>query len=144
MTCSGCALHCASAGSREETQWCAVFSFSLRLPCPVPPSSSQEALRKKYLHIQNWIEWVGQEAVAALRNMEANFPVTDYSLLELRAVATPQCAKAVLPTMLKEKVTRKEVDAAITAAVHDQYVDWCWCAENPNIHADRGMHLPVP
>lgn len=115
------------------------FVFPSQLPWQTPPSSTQEALKKKYQHIQNWIEWVGQEAVAALRNMEANYQVTENTLLELRAVATPQCAKAVLPTMLKEKVSRKEVDAAIASAVHDQFVDWCWCAENPNIHPSKGV-----
>ena len=82
---------------------------------------------------------MGQDAVAALRNMESNFPLTEKSLGDLQQIATPSAAKVVLPTMQNEHVTRKDLEMAISNAVHDQYVDWHWCEENPNIHPEKGM-----
>ena len=44
---------------------------------------------------------------------------------------------------MKEKVTRKEVEAAIQKAIHDMFVDWSWCSDNPFIHPDRRMPSSV-
>ena len=87
--------------------------------------------------MQQWVEWVGPASVQAIKNMEHNFTVVASTLVELRALATPEASKAVLPTLLKPTVTKKEMDAAIQRVVHDLYVDWCWTEENPNIHPDR-------
>ena len=77
--------------------------------------------------------------VPALMNLEANFTVTPHVLEGLRSVATPEAAKALISVMLKDKVSRKELDAHIATVVHDMYVDWHWCIENPYIHPDKRM-----
>lgn len=32
------------------------------------------------------------------------------------------------------------MDAVIDSAVNDDFVDWCWCAKNPNIYPSKGVY----
>ena len=94
-------------------------------------------MTKQYGGFQQWVEWVGVDVIPAVKNMEANFPLNLQCLRELRGVATPEAAKSLLPCMLKDKVSRKDVEAAIQVAIHDMFVDWSWSVDNPFIHPDR-------
>ena len=103
----------------------------------------QEQLRKQYGAFQQWVEWVGPQAIEGLRNMEKHFTVNLHCLRDLRSIATPTAAKAILPTMLKDKVSRKDLDQAISRAVHDMLVDWSWSSDNDFIHPDRRMSFSM-
>ena len=87
--------------------------------------------------IQQFVEWVGPSAIHAFKNMEHNFPVAPTSLAELRSVATPECAKAILPTLMLPGVTKKQVEAEISQQLHAMFVDWAWNRENPFITLTR-------
>lgn len=65
-------------------------------------------------------------------------------LRELRAVATPEAARSLVPVMMKDRVGRKEIESAIRQAIHDMYVDWAWCSDNNFIHPERCMFHSLP
>ena len=46
---------------------------------------------------------IGPDALPAIKNMEASFPLNLQCLRELRGVATPAAAKSLLPCMLQRR-----------------------------------------
>ena len=80
-------------------------------------------MKKLYGPIQQWVEWVGPQAIAGLKNLERSFTVTPSTLLEFRSLASPESAKEILPIMMKPGVTKKELDAEVGRVVHDMFVD---------------------
>ena len=103
----------------------------------------QEQLRKQYGAFQQWVEWVGPQAIEGLRNTEKHFTVNLHCLWDIRSFSTPTAAKAILPTMLKDKVSRKDLYMAISYAVQDMLVDWSWSSDNDFIHPDRCMSFSL-
>ena len=99
----------------------------------------QEAIQRQYGALQQWVEWVGADAVDCLRNLEKNNKVSTWTLHDLREVLTPEMAKKLVPVMMQPGVRQNELDDAIHRLVLDMYVDWCWVEENPFIHPKRGM-----
>ena len=101
-------------------------------PQPLSLVSPQDGLKKLYGSIQQWVEWAGSPVVHVLRNLGRSFPTNPSNLLELRALATPEAAKAVLDTLQKPGASKKDTGATIQRVVHDQCVDGCWTEENPD------------
>ena len=78
--------------------------------------------------------------VQVLSNLVRSFPANPSNLLELRALATPEAAKAVRDTLQKSGASKKDMGTTIQRVVHDQCVHWCWTEENPDVHRERRMY----
>ena len=116
--------------------------------CAVTPfvclCALQENVRRICGPVQSFVEFCGQGAIDALKNMEGKFPVTPLTFRDLRAVATPEAAQALLSVMVKDKVTKKQVDSHMAQVIHDMLVDWHWCPENPFIHPEKRVPPLLP
>ena len=74
----------------------------------------------------------GVGGVASGAGAEEPGEILPHQPLELRALATPEAAKAVLDTLQKPGASKKDTGATIQRVVHDQCVDGCWTEENPD------------
>ena len=62
----------------------------------------------------------------------------------MRALLTPAYRAAALPYILTQgrPVTMKDVERDLAKLAHDQWVDFHWTSDNPNIHKDIRMFPP--
>ena len=86
------------------------------------------------------------QAVRALANLQATYAAQKRELVpthlrNLRSLLTPEARRAILPTILAPGADHHDLDDAIKGAVHEMWVGWTWCPENP--HLAEGIGMPI-
>ena len=97
--------------------------------------------------METWGE-LGIEALQRLERAVAAGGKKEHLKLQnlrwMRGLYTKAARDEVLPVLLKDKVTVKEVEKAAAKAAHRMWVGFHWQPGNPRISPDHSMHPDPP
>ena len=93
---------------------------------------------KEYSSLGRWVDACGQASVSALENLEKyKKDLTPNMLRCLRPLITPESRRALLPVMMKNKVTMHELELEASTIERKLWVGWHWREGNPHIDPAR-------